>query len=150
MEALSNIFREYDGSKNNKNNADWGAKETPLERRAGNSYADGISIPREDLPSVRAISNFVSKVSGNITRSRLNVTMAFVIWGQFLDHDLSLTEGGKTESMDIPIPKGDPFLTSPNLPFSRAITMPTPPRTVRRFPNEITTWLDASTVYGSN
>lgn len=35
--------------------------------------------------------------------------MAFVIWGQFLDHDIDLTEAGKSEQMDIEIPYGDRF-----------------------------------------
>ena len=36
--------------------------------------------------------------------------MALTIWGQFLDHDISLSEILKDEKMDIKIPKCDPFM----------------------------------------
>ena len=29
------------------------------------------------------------------------MTMAFTIWGQFIDHDISLTEVNESETMDI-------------------------------------------------
>lgn len=40
--------------------------------------------------------------------------MGFTIWGQFLDHDLDLTEAAKTESMPIPLRMTDPFYTQNN------------------------------------
>lgn len=40
--------------------------------------------------------------------------MAFTIWGQFLDHDLDLTEAGKTEPLGIPLKKDDPFYSKNN------------------------------------
>lgn len=35
--------------------------------------------------------------------------MGFVIWGQFLDHDLDLTTAGKEEAFNIEIPPFDEF-----------------------------------------
>ncbi len=35
--------------------------------------------------------------------------MAFTIWGQFLDHDLDLTEAAKVEQLPIAVPPKDPF-----------------------------------------
>lgn len=35
--------------------------------------------------------------------------MAFTIWGQFLDHDIDLTEAGGKEDFSIPLKKEDPF-----------------------------------------
>ena len=40
----------------------------------------------------REISNKVGKLDGKVKKSRNNITMFFTIWGQFIDHDLSLTE----------------------------------------------------------
>ena len=50
--------------------------------------------------------------------------MTFVIWGQFLDHDISLTEVG-TEEMPIPIPECDEFMDKNcdgtySIPFNRS------------------------------
>ena len=39
----------------------------------------------------REISNAIGKLSGPIQTSKNNITMAFTIWGQFVDHDISLT-----------------------------------------------------------
>ena len=95
-EALAKIFREYNGTNNNRANPLWGSKDVPLERRAPNSYhfneTTGRFEVRQDLPNPRNISNIAGNLVGNPVRSRLNVTMAFVIWGQFLDHDIDLTE----------------------------------------------------------
>lgn len=43
------------------------------------------------LYSPREVSNALGRQTETIETSRLNLTMAFTIWGQFLDHDISLT-----------------------------------------------------------
>ena len=65
-----------------------------LERRSFAAYADGTSEPVKNRPNARAISNAVGEVVGAFERSRDHITMAFVIWGQFLDHDIDLTTQG--------------------------------------------------------
>lgn len=74
--------------------------------------------------------------------------MAFVLWGQFLDHDLDLTTQGSTEDFHIQIPPGDKFFDKQYLEFRRShFAEGTVPRQHR---NSITAWIDGSQVYGSD
>lgn len=57
IEALSGIFRSYDGTDNNLAFPKWGSKGETLERRGINDFKDGLSLPRDDLPNPRYISN---------------------------------------------------------------------------------------------
>jgi hypothetical protein len=50
-----------------------------------------VSDPITHLPSPRVISNTVGSIGTPIPTNRLNVTIAFTIFGQFVDHDLDLT-----------------------------------------------------------
>ena len=53
--------------------------------------------------------------------------------------------------MNIPIPDGDPFFTTPGvLSFLRSRFIAAGTGSVRQFPNEITAWIDGSNVYGSD
>ena len=154
-EALAKIFREYNGTNNNRANPLWGSKDVPLERRAPNSYhfneTTGRFEVRQDLPNPRNISNIAGNLVGNPVRSRLNVTMAFVIWGQFLDHDIDITEASEDEHLDITLPPRDPFFTTTGtLSFTRARFLRELSNSLRVYPNEITGWIDGSNVYGSN
>ena len=75
--------------------------------------------------------------------------MAFVIWGQFLDHDLDLTEADNKENFDIPIPKNDSFFTNQqSLKFTRSEFIPS--TSPRQHPNIITAWIDGSQIYGND
>src|SRR5262249_25259225 len=78
-------------------------------------------------------------------------------WGQFLDHDLDLTRGvSPADHADIPVPKGDPFFDpDPNSTGTQVISFNrskfiTDANGVRKQPNEITAFIDASMVYGSD
>ena len=147
--GLALINRNYDGANNNFNNRLWGSKGSLLERRGPNGYADGISLPVQNRPNPRHISNQVGEVIGNIERSKNRLTMAFVIWGQFLDHDIDLTPHGNSESFDIPIPPNDLFFGGQTeLKFSRShfVAGSSP----RQHQNVITAWIDGSQVYGSD
>lgn len=72
------------------------------------------------------------------------------LWGQFIDHDLALSETGN-ESLPIHVPRGDPvfdLLGSGNqsLPFFRSLRSATPSQDQLNF---VTAALDASMIYGS-
>jgi hypothetical protein len=80
------------------------------------------------------------------------------IWGQFIDHDITLSPEDPAQPMSIPIPKGDQYFDPDNtgvvsLHTLRSVydhTSGTSIDNPRRFPNEITAFVDGSGVYGSD
>jgi hypothetical protein len=80
-------------------------------------------------------------------------------WGQFVDHDLDLTLLAEpVESFNISVPAGDPIFDAMNtgtqvMPFQRSkydVATGTGVGNPREQINEITSYLDASMVYGSD
>jgi peroxidase len=157
LSTLSAQFnRTFDGSHNNPFFPDYGqaGNEMPREGNAtsyvnGNQMTDRGANPRmisnllcaqnEDLPSSHHLSAFV---------------FSFL---QFVDHDITLVEGGN-EVSPIPVPAGDPFFDPFNtgqmvIPFTRNHAIEgtgTGDDNPRQHRNAITSWLDASMVYGSD
>ena len=87
-------YRTITGCCNNLASKDQGRSNHKLERLMKTSYEDGISLPRgglinSSLPSPRAISRFVHDVEE--TEVKPAVSALLMQFGQFLDHDLSLT-----------------------------------------------------------
>ena len=152
-------FRTIDGSGNNQEHPEMGSAGVHLARWADSDYGDGISsLAGADRPSARAITNAVCAQSGDVP-NELGVTDYIWQWGQFLDHDLSLTEGvDPAEPADIPVPQGDIYFDPTGLgtvviPFNRSIYDPASGSSTnnpREQENEITAWIDASNVYGSD
>jgi hypothetical protein len=70
------------------------------------------------------------------------------MWGQILDHDMSLTEGGKTDPAPIPVPAGDPYF-DPLGTGTQTIAFVRAEPTATGYMNQITAFLDASMIYGS-
>jgi len=151
--------RTYDGSLNNPLNPLWGAAGTQLLRKAPAAYADGISTPSgATRPNPRLISNVAIAQTSMAPNSHAMTAWVFQ-WGQFIDHDLDLTVlADPPESFHIPIPAGDPHFDPLNtgtqiMPFRRSKYDPatgTSPANPRQQINEITSYLDASMVYGSD
>ena len=151
--------RTYDGSANNLANTDWGAAFEHLQRLAPNDYADGISQPAgPNRASARVISNAVhNQDAGETVPNAFNASDFVWQWGQFIDHDVDLTDGAEG-SADIEIPAGDVFFDpletgSVAIPFNRALFDPdtgTSTANPREQENEITSWIDGSMVYGSD
>ena len=151
--------RAYDGTNNNLENPDWGSTFQRLQRLAPADYADGISsLAGPDRPSARAVSNGVANQAEGVSLpNSANGTDFVWQWGQFIDHDLDLTDGAE-ESADILVPGGDPFFDPLNtatvvIPFNRAFfdsTTGTDASNPREQENEITSWIDGSMIYGSD
>lgn len=146
-------YRTIDGSGNNLSNPTLGMAGTDLIRGAsGAHYFDGMGMPMP-RPNPRTISNAVSAQGlPGLGNSRNLSSMAWQ-WGQFLDHDLDLTDES-TESMDIQIPAGDPVFDPANtgtavMPFVRSVHTGgvSGPRQQQ---NALTHWIDGSMVYGSD
>ncbi len=160
--AASGDYRSYDGSGNNLTNPNWGAAGTILPRMAPAAYDDGFASPRgtndPTLPNPRLISNSV--VAQPIMMPNTHKMTDWVFqWGQFVDHDLDLTNlATPTESFNIPIPAGDPIFDVGNtgtqiMSFQRSEYSPLTGTGVgnpREQINSITSYLDGSQVYGSD
>ncbi len=153
--------RSFDGSDNNLVNSDWGKAHTQLLRLTSIAYEDGESLPRGDdgitdkqLPSPREISNTVLAQAEPIP-NKAHVSDWFWQWGQFIDHDISLTKSAEPdEPFNISVPKGDPdfdpFGTgNQTIPLNRSIAE-VDRQDVRQQINDITAFIDASMVYGSD
>lgn len=149
--------RTYDGSSNNLANVNWGATFEHLQRLSNPDYGDSLSAMAGDSrPSARTISNAIHHQDNGESITNTFDGSDFVWqWGQFLDHDLDLTDGAN-ESADIIVPEGDRFFDpagtgSVVIPFNRALFDPdTGTNSAREQENEITSWIDGSMVYGSS
>jgi hypothetical protein len=148
-----------DGTGNNLAHPTWGGAGTDLLRISPAAYADGVSAPSlPNNPSARALSNLLNDQTDpnnpsqdlNTINSRALSDFAYV-WGQFIDHDMSLTPDGGA-SFPIPVAAGDPIGPNP-LPFTRSQFDPktgTGPGNPRQQVNAVTSFLDLSQVYGSD
>lgn len=159
LPATAGSFRSIDGSGNNIANPNWGEAHTELLRLTSPAYEDGLSVPRggfspSSMPSARAVSNAVSAQSGSVTNS-VHASDWLWQWGQFLDHDLDLTEAADpAEPFNIAVPQGDPFFDpfhtgTQEIGLNRSIFL-NDGNGVRQQFNEITAYIDASMVYGSD
>ncbi len=152
-----NEFRSIDGSGNNLERPSMGAAHTQLFRAVTNDYADGVSaLAGQNRIGARQVSNRVHAQGRDRTNPQ-GVTDYLWQWGQFLDHDIDLTDGADpAEPADIAIPAGDPWFDPTGsgtavLSFNRSLYDPdTGISSPRQQVNEITAWIDASNVYGSD
>lgn len=157
--GLASEYRSIDGTGNNLDNDQMGSTNEQLLRISAADYADGISTPAgENRPSARTISNEVVASSGPKPNARGLTDMTW-LWGQFLDHDISLTEPTEPhEPFDIEVPSGDalfdPFYTGDKqINLNRSIFDPatgTQDTGPRQQINQITAFIDGSMVYGSD
>jgi hypothetical protein len=151
--------RTFDGSGNNLDNGEMGATHTQLLRLVAPAYGDGIeTLAGGDRPNPREISNLVSAQSEAMPNA-LRLSDYLWQWGQFLDHDIDLTDGvSPPEPANIAIPLGDDLFDpegtgTQEIPFNRSIYDGETGDSVdnpRQQINEITAWVDASNVYGSD
>ena len=151
--------RNFDGTNNNVEHDHMGAAHEQLLRYTFADYSDGISsLAGEERPSAREISNIVFSQSSDSYNNH-GASDFLWQWGQFLDHDLDLTDGvTPTEPADIAVPAGDVYFDPTNsgtvtISLNRSIydtESGTSSNNPRQQINEITAWIDASNVYGSS
>ncbi|MEM9409906.1 MAG: peroxidase family protein [Planctomycetota bacterium] len=149
-------YRTFNGTFNNLTRPRDGSILTELIRMAPAAYGPRNSMARHEMESPRVISNAIGTQNGNMVNAR-GLTDLVWQWGQFLDHDLDLTEfQTPVEIENIKVPLGDPIFDPTSaggktIPFMRSLHRARPFRTnlVRQQLNEITAWIDGSNVYGS-
>lgn len=148
--------RSYDGFGNNVAKPEMGAAHMPFRRGAPSMYGDGMaSLGGATRPNPRMVSNMLSQQSTDMPHRSLS-DMVW-LWGQFVDHDITLVPPGDETAM-IPVPPGDPSMDPMGtgaviIPFTRSEFMSgTGDSTItpRAQMNENTAFLDASMVYGSD
>lgn len=153
----SNSSREtesLDGIGNNTANPTWGSVNQPLLRFAAADYEDGNNSPAgADRPSPRLISNTFSVSPEEGIANDRDFTAFVYAWGQFLDHDIDLTDtASPKEAFPIVVPTGDAWFDPANtgtmtIPVSRSNYDPNLSGP-RQQTNSITAFIDGSQIYG--
>ena len=140
----------------------WGAANTDFTRWRPANFRMASRLPNgQTLPSARAISNLIANqdVDGIEQDMNNNRSMSDFVyaWGQFIDHDIDLTESG-TVAMNIPVPAGDPTFDPTDqgdlsIAFDRSQIAPgtgTSTSNPAQFVNQDTSFIDGSMIYGSD
>ncbi|XP_014676574.1 PREDICTED: lactoperoxidase-like, partial [Priapulus caudatus] len=171
-------YREVTGRCNNLRNLEMGMCLRPFRRLLEPVYDDVIntmrstSVTTRALPSPRAVSNAVHR---SMDAPHEEYTLALMQWGQFLDHDITFTPVSKgfnnsvlncgrcdsamsvsQECQPVSIPTDDSFFpatTADGSPHCMAFARSSPITDKKFGPrqqmNQITSFIDASNVYGS-
>ncbi len=149
------IYRSINGTCNNlldSTTQNLGATKRPFSRTIPSYYSvedplNGLNFPNR--PNPRAISNAVFNQSTAIGNAD-NLSSFVFTWAQFLDHDMTFTKGSRTEPANISLPPDEPSFTT-DIMFNRSAIFPgTGIFNPREQENELTAWIDASQVYGSD
>ncbi len=160
MSDLDFEIRSIDGTGNNRGDGkeSWGSAGQTLGRILDPAYEDDVSsLAGADRPNPRDISNAISAQQGSNANAE-GYSELFTVWGQFVDHDIDLTPDSSGERADVGIPIGDEWFDpmasgSVSLSFQRSGYVDgtgTDAANPREHPNVITSFMDASMVYGSN
>jgi hypothetical protein len=123
-------------------------------------YGDGIASPAgATRPGARLLSNLILIQHNPEDLFNAEGMSAFAYaWGQFIDHDLSLTNTNAAEPFNIPVPTGDiqfdpDFTGTQVIGLNRSLTVAgtgTSASNPRQQPNAITAFIDGSNIYGSD
>ncbi|XP_022240998.1 chorion peroxidase-like [Limulus polyphemus] len=172
-------FRTIDGTCNNLIKPRWGSSFNCFNRFLHPNYADGLSSPRRafsgnELPNPRLISTTLHSDSSVLARDFTHLVMQ---WGQFLDHDITLTPFSSFPGEDLilgnpnrlldccalenqhnsqcfafSIPQKDPFFSQFQqrcMNFRRSARCLHSQTAQREQINQLTSFVDGSQIYGS-
>ncbi len=148
-------YRTFDGSNNNQQHPEWGKANEPLLRNTTVGYDNGVDSPAgRGGVNPREISNKVCK-QNNPNPNRNNLSDFTWAWGQFLDHEIDLTEFAEPdEHLDIEVSHGDPDLPRGGLiEFKRSewhSSTGTGPDNPRQQLNRLSSYIDGANVYGAS
>ena len=151
--------RSYDGWGNNPDEPAWGNSGQQMIRfgyfpEYPGDETGSTMIQWEHRPNARVISNRLSAQTASNPNAR-GLSSFIWQWGQFVTHDMDLTPNGPQYGQDhIMITEGDdPMGVGNMIPFFRSSFDPSTGTTAvnaRQQMNEVTSFIDASNVYGSD
>ncbi len=147
-------YHSIDGSFNNLMNPDIGKVDSPFRSLVPKDESRSMGgIKFAELPNPREISNAVFAQT-EPTENKKGLSDMFWLWGQFLDHDITLTPTTTAESAPIPIPIGDPLFDpqrtgDKTMSFDRSVSIIND-KGERKQINRITAVIDGSNIYGSS
>ena len=156
---LAQEYRSIDGHDNNLGNPEWGAAHGPIINMTSASFSDGFQAPAGlTRPNPRHISNLLFQQNGEFMPDPMSLSDYTWVFGQFIDHDITLIHENFDEPMPIRVPPGDPHFDpygSGNaiIPMVRNTVREgtgTGPGNPRQYDNAITAFIDGSAVYGSD
>ncbi|WP_419933307.1 peroxidase family protein [Candidatus Poriferisodalis sp.] len=149
--------RAFDGRRNNAANPTWGSAGIALLKKAADAYADGVSTPTTGRPNARTISNVVFAQDESVTHIVGGSDLVWQ-WGQFIDHDITLSPDNLGEVFSIAVPSGDSVFDpmgagEMTIELHRSAadaSTGTGTGNPRRQINALTAFVDGSQVYGSD
>uniref|UniRef100_A0A8C0ANC7 NAD(P)H oxidase (H2O2-forming) n=1 Tax=Buteo japonicus TaxID=224669 RepID=A0A8C0ANC7_9AVES len=159
QESISWEVQRYDGWYNNLLHHSHGSVGARLLRLLPANYADGVyqALQEPCVPNARQLSNAVARGPSGLP-SRRNTTVLAVFFGFYVLSDILEVEkpGCPAEFLNIHIPSGDPVFDPAGtgdvvLPFQRihwVTETGQSPNSPREQTNEVTGWLDGSSIYG--
>ncbi|KAM8977094.1 myeloperoxidase [Pelodytes ibericus] len=172
-------YRTFTGECNNRRFPDFGVSNRPYMRLLPAQYEDGISLPRgwtEDrringfrLPLARAVSNEIVQFPEKQQTLDRQRSLMMMQWGQWIDHDLDLAPETPARSsflkridcdiscareapcFPLRIPPNDPRIANRSdcIPMFRSSPACVQGSPIREQMNVLTSYIDASQVYGS-
>ncbi|NXM06648.1 PERM Myeloperoxidase, partial [Tyrannus savana] len=172
------IYRTITGECNNRKRPHLGSSNRGFARWLPAVYEDGVSVPRGaregrkyngfPLPLVRKVSNEIAHTANEDVTADQELSLVFMHWGQWANHDIDLApasgEGASLELLchtdcafkppcfPIKFPPDDRRAVRPNtcMPFVRSASACHAGSPSREQLNAATSFIDASTVYGSD
>ena len=162
-EPVPELVRPANGYGLNPQQLQWGSLGETLGRKTAPTHGDNASsLAHPDMPNPRVISNLLCAEEG-VTPDERGLSDYNWLWGQFITHevDFTTTSNGRTteavESAHIRVPDDDMIMnpqgSDVDIMFFRSVYIPgtgTSEFNPRQHPNNITSWIDGSTVYGSS
>ncbi len=150
--CVADPYRSYDGSGNNETYGNWGAAGGAFQRiDPVVHYEDAVSTPSgSDRPNPRDISNVIGRQFMGMPDAAQRSDYVWQ-WGQFLDHDITLTPTGSEFFPIMVTQAGDPL--SPIIPMTRSAAADGTGGSTdhpREQMNLNSAYIDASMVYGSS
>ncbi|KAM4700346.1 myeloperoxidase-like [Discoglossus pictus] len=179
MVCQNSRYRTFTGECNNRRFPNFGASNRAYTRLLPAQYEDGISLPQGwtenrpingfRLPLARLVSNEITRFDNKQQTLDRQRSLMFMQWGQFIDHDLDLAPETPARStflqgidcdvscareppcFPLKIPPNDPRISNRSdcIPLFRSSPACVPRTSVREQMNILTSFIDASQVYGS-